>query len=233
MALDDDDIKKVQELIAAGLKTGLEGVPSVDDVGKIVTQSLGKLDLAGQIKTALEGAKPDDKGGDDKSKGGKGDQDARFEALEAKVREAEERREAAERDSRIQRRDSELREALVKNGIPADRVPMVLPYLRELKTAEGNPVIDFDESGKPLWRMQRKGFVDELDLGTAVEEWSRSDAAKHFLPAREGGGIGGNAGRRSAGGTGKLPRSSDGTLDLSKLAQTALQGMGAQQIDEL
>lgn len=243
MPLDDADKKTIADLIAANNKAQLDELGKLfltsDDATKLVTQSLEKglkdLDIGGQIKAALGGAGSG--AGDDKGKGGKKDGDldpsvkARLDEMAAQLKAEAEARQKAENGARTQRLESGLHDALAKAGVPAERIRHALVFLRSQTTEDGKPVIDVNEAGLPVYRDQKKGFVDVVDLAAGVKAWTGTDDGKHYLPASGAQGTGGHAGGHGGqNGPPQVPLTTDGKVDSAALRERLGAALGSVQI---
>lgn len=175
MALDDADKKVISDLIVAALKP--------ETIGAAVKAHLDGLKLdevvAAKVKDATKDlVKPEasDKADKDADKG-KGKDDPRVAALEAKFEQERAAREASEKARARDQLETAAREALVKSGVPADRVKHALAVLK----TEGT--LDFGADGKGGWKGKDRYGVDALltpEEGAAA--WVKSDDGKHFLP---------------------------------------------------
>ncbi|MEL6346888.1 MAG: hypothetical protein AAFV53_27495 [Myxococcota bacterium] len=238
MPLDDADKQFITDLITTSLKTNNDELDkkfaTAESVTKIVEQGLEKLDVTTQIKTALDDGlkevreKLNDKGNGEGGKTGKegeGEPSAevlrlqeRQQELERKLREQEQEAAASAQRERDSRLDGALRSALSKHNIPADRHDLVIPVLRNMKTADGKPVLYFDDAGKPLWTAQRKGYTDKLNVEDGIAEWAKTDVAKVYIPASGKQGAGGGGGESPGDGGG-------GVTSMDALANDLLSGL--------
>lgn len=236
MPLEDADKEFISTAIAEALKANNTELDkkftTADQTGKIVKQSLEGLNLAEQITTAVTEATKDFKktSGDDdpgKKKTEDGKPSAtelklqeRLEAMEKKNREAEQARQQAEARERDNRLTGTLRDALGAAGIPADRHGHALPYLRTLSLADGKSVLDFDAEGNPIWRQQGNGYVDVVSIKDGIAAWSKTEAAKVYVPASEKSGTGGSGGSTpTIQDRGNAPRNKDGSVSWGKVRQ--------------
>jgi hypothetical protein len=241
MPLDENDKKVIGELIGSALKANNAEIGkqfvTAEAASKMIEQNVAKLDIAGQVAKGLEKVKPKET----EVETGKGTKTVdpemaklreQQEQLETRLREADEKRVAAEARERHQKLEAALTHELTKAGIPSERHPHVLPFLRTLATTDGKPVLDVTEQGVPVWRAQRKGYVDDLDLAAGVKEWVETSDGKTYLPPRgtagTGDGVGGTgSGRRDS----TVPRAKDGTLDLGKLGDAVFRGLGGASVE--
>ena len=196
MPLDDADLKKVGEMIAGALKpealtAALQPIvaAAVTAATKPITERLDKGDKAAQAaaeeaKKAAE-AESAKKAEEEAKKGAAGGANrpaevdpailTQIKKLEEQVRASDQARQEAEAKVKREALDRTLRDELVKAGIPADRLPFVLPYLRERDVLT-------EHNGQPHW----KGKVKDVDglhaLDAGIADWVKSEG-KIFLPA--------------------------------------------------
>lgn len=233
MPLEAADIAKINELMAEALKNALKPealaaavapvVKAHTDAamkGVVTTEGLEKFgtDLAAKLKPA----EPENKGDGGK---GKGADDPVVQALTKKVAEMEAQNKAAleqvaaeKARSRADKLHTAARDALAKAGIPADRLPMALAYVKELG------VLDYD-GDNPGWKGKSSLGLDAvLPMEDAAAAWAKADG-KVFLPPTGASGTG--DGNRGGGGGGT--RNGTGlTLDslTRSLSSAALGGAG-------
>ncbi len=233
MPLDEADKTEIAEIVAGLLNASnaetAKRYASTEAVAKMFKQgfeeSIGALDIGGQITTALAGLKPPEGKADAQPDASKSPEFLRLqEALdkqEGQIREQTEAREAAEATSRQQRLDSAIRDGLSANNVLADRHPQAMAYLKTLKTKKGKPVLDTSDSGELIFRHQKAGYVDEVTIKDGLGLWTTTPDGKHYLPASGVNGDGQGAG--SAGALNpsaiKATRGADGRLDTAPLHQ--------------
>jgi len=233
MPLDDADKKFILDSIKANNEELGKQFVTADQATKMVEQNLTKglkdagLDKVGDtlsgITTQLEelgkggGKKKDGDGGKDKTDPAVARLQEELDNLKAQNQQAEQARIQAEESQRNTLLDNQLRAGLSKAGIPADRHDQAIAYLRTIKSGDGKPVLRFKDDGTPAYVAQRKGYVDELDIGAGVAEWGQTDSAKVYLPPKGGEGTGGGAGRHEDRRQGTVPRDKDGNLDWGAL----------------
>lgn len=235
MPLEAADIAKINELMADALKNALKPEALAAAVapvvkahteaamkGVVTTEGLEKFgtDLAAKLKPA----EPDPKAGDPANKS-KGADDPTVQALTRKVAEMEAANKAAleqvaaeKAKARIDRLHVAARDALAKAGIPADRLPMALAYVKELG------VLDYD-GDQPGWKGKSSLGLDAvLPMDDAAAAWAKADG-KVFLPPTGAGGTGDG----NRGGSGGGNRNGTGlTMDslTRSLSSAALGGAG-------
>jgi len=114
---------------------------------------------------------------------------ARMAEMEKKLeKERQARVEEADR-ARIAKERSELSAALRAAGVPDERLRSAVALLyTEDKRVEA-------KDDKVVFKMQRDGYVDELDLEAGLDEWLKSPEGKHYAPARDVRGSGAQGGR--------------------------------------
>lgn len=201
MALDEADVKRIGELIKEAIK------PEI--IGQVVKAHLDGLKLDEKIKEAVatgtkdlrekvDAADKGDKGDKDKDKSKSGEKGADDDRLAAMQRQIDERdRKLAEAESRqaAEALDAAARDALIKAGVPAERVPHALPFL---KTAG----VLVSKDGKPGWKGKDRFGVDAtLSLDEGAAAWAQTPDGKLYLPpsgvngtGEKAAGVGANAG---------------------------------------
>lgn len=133
---------------------------------------------------------------------------------------AENARKAAEAESRAKADalHNAAKDALIKAGIPADRVGLALPALKEAG------VLTYDGE-RPGWKGvdPKTNTPAVLDMAEGVKGWIAADG-KHLLPPKDLGGTGEGGGN----GGGSAPKSSvrgaDGKIDTNAALLAALNG---------
>jgi len=230
MPLNDEDKAAIGELIKSSLTafgTKLdEKFVTADAATKMVEQGTAKalegLDLDSKLNGLVEKLKPAG-GGDGGSKGGKGDAGGdgkpdpevaklqeRLEQMERQNREAQDQAAAAEKRAREQSLDNAMRSHLAAAGIPADKHDLAIPVLR---TEDGKPVVDLNDNGQPIYRQQKKGYVDEMAMADGLKGWASTEAGKTYIPATGANGTGDGTGGRQPQGGGSVPRTESGQVD--------------------
>jgi hypothetical protein len=219
MPLDEADLKKIGELITAGVAAGVKDLPTADVVTKMVNQGIAKavgdLKIDDKVTEAVKKAAPksedpaDDKGdskGKDKSaKDSKVDPavarlQEQLAELERKNREAEERANQEKASRQEQEAIGALRDALSANGVPSDRQGIAIA-----KLYHADKLIKRDADGKLFVPVNRKaGYTDNLEVGAFVKEYLATDEGKTFLPPKGSNGTGDGAGTRVQGGGGAV-----------------------------
>lgn len=233
MPLEAADIAKINELMADALKNALKPealAAAVAPVVKAHTDAALKGVVTGDaLKTQLDDlaaklkpADPDPKAGDPANKG-KGAEDPTVQALTRKVAEMEAANKAAleqvaaeKAKARTDRLHVAARDALAKAGIPADRLPMALAYVKELG------VLDYD-GDQPGWKGKNSLGLDAvLSMEEAAAGWTKADG-KVFLPPTGAGGTGDKLPNNGGGHTGPSAiRNGDGSLNLGALASKVM-----------
>jgi len=238
MALDQADITKIGELIGAALSseahTKAIGEAATAAVKKVVGEL--KLDKVGEtidekVSAATKDLKapPDDKKGVDKK-----DPDdptaKRLKALEDQVAQERKGREEAEAARKRDSLHTAAREALVKAGVPADRVRHAMATIIQ------DGVLAETSDGKPGWRgKDRFGVETVLPVEDGARAWVATDDGKAFIPARGANGTGDGAGGGPGGhgGPTTVPKKADGTPDFSALRGAALSGLSGGSVSAL
>jgi hypothetical protein len=243
MPLDDADKKFISEAVAAAMKTHGEEADkkyvTADAAGKMVEQgvkggieALKLPDLIGEaVKKALPaggGANPAGGGAGDGDKGGKGKGDGtpdpqvaklqeQLEKLEAQNREAQKAREAAEATNRSQKLQGELRAALQAGGASPGLIDAAMALLPSRQLSDGKPILVHEADGSVKMRLQRKGYVDSVDVAAGVKDWLATDEGKNYLPASGKQGTGDGAGGSPRQNSSTVPLK-DGKIDFGALA---------------
>lgn len=216
LALDADDLAKIQELITgsiSGLETKLPRV--VGQLVELKTKGVAsKEDIEGllaEIKTKGKGAEgggsgdKGDKGGEggDKSKGAEGDAGEfamlrrQMAALEKQARESAERAEAAEAARLRSMRDVTIRSALEAAGVN----PHLRAALQSFLVAEERVKIA-DDGAIVFVQPTEIGTTEEVALDAGLKSFLGTEAGKAYLPARDKGGTGEGGRGGSEGGSG-------------------------------
>lgn len=244
MPLDQADLEQIGKLIAGAIAP-IAGAVAPENLAKTITPIIEAQNKAAGVVTAAELAKREadaKKAAEDKAKAdadaaAKATEDAKkgkkdevpvvpAEVLElqkqlAAITKANEEnaRKAAEADAarRADALHSTAKEALAKAGIPADRIHLALPVLKEAG------VLTYDGE-RPGWKGidPKTNTPAVLDMLDGVKGWIEGDG-KHFLPPKDLGGTGDGAG--NGGGSGRVAtslRDSSGKLDMDAALRRAL-----------
>lgn len=211
MPLDENDLKKVGELIAGALKThGEESAKATEAlVGKVVTAKLGDVTktietLKTDTEKRFEGLpKPQDPPKDDKGgKGGAGgssiQDDPAFKKLQADLeaerkRADEQARKAKEQEEarQAQHLRQSLLDALTAQGVDPKRVKDAADLLI------ARQVVKLNDKGEPIWPLKRNWGEEPVAVKDAAKEWLATDDGKHWLPPVGTQGTGDGAGKTS------------------------------------
>jgi hypothetical protein len=202
MALDDADKKFIGELIAAQLKPEALAA-AVAPVVKAHTDAALKGVVTGdalktqldELAAKLKPAEPENKGGDGKGKDKEAD--PRLDAMAAKIKEMEAQSAAKDRllaeegaKARTKSLHDAAREALAAAGVPADRLPAALAYVKDLG------VLDYDGDTAGWKGKTSLGLDGVLPMKDAAAAWVKAEG-KLFLPPTNASGTG--DGNRGAG----------------------------------
>lgn len=151
-------------------------------------------------------------GGNGKGKGGKGggDDDAittmRAE-YEARIAEVEKRADQAERKRQEEHENAQRTEERAKLGGALRAAGINEGLLRSAQALlySEDKRIGRSKEGAVVFKMQREGYVEDLDLAAGLEEWLKTPEGKHFAPTRDARGSGAESGRAggAAGANGK------------------------------
>lgn len=225
MALSDEDKAEVGEAI----KTALGEL----DVKGLVAAGFKGLNVAGAIKAAVEGEfgerdtaaeEAAAKAKKEKEEAGEGakSMDPRVAKeladMRTKLANANLRSEEAETARKNEALVVAGRSALAKAGVQANRIDHAMALLHNaqerLRTdSDGHPVVYFRRTGPT------GDFDDLVGLTAGIAEWVKTDDGKAFLPAIEGGGTGGGAGKK------KGADGSQNATTQDQLAGTLLDGI--------
>jgi hypothetical protein len=238
MPLDAEDLKKIQEMIG-GVATlvapeNLAKViaPIVEAQNKangvltkaeLEAQKKAEADKAAADKALADKAEADRKAAEEAEKLRKAGKeppvkDPAVVELEKRVAEltkantdAAAREAAAKEQARIDALHNATRDALIKAGIPADRVKAAMASVKE------DGVLTYD-GDRPGWKGTdpKTNAAAVLDLESAAAAWVKADG-KLFLPPAGTGGTGGdpNNGARS-GPKAQSVRNADGSIDIDR-----------------
>lgn len=196
MPLDEDDLGKIGELIAAALKTNNEQV-TMPAIKTAVTEA-GKGALSEeQVRKLIDDRVPtpgpgpaDDPPGDD-------DDDPRWARMQQQIEQATKKAEAAEK-ARLEaeearqneRRNALVREALTEAGIDPKHMSKAMSDLRDTQRIQ---VLD---DGTLVYRTKGDYGDVDYDLDKGLTKYLETDGAV-FAPADGGGGTGDNPGART------------------------------------
>lgn len=191
MALDEDDLKKVAELIASEQEKATKATLKV--IGEQLKPVISRIEAVEKTATAKPDDQPDDE--PDEGRGASADPEvkalkAKMAALEARAQKAEQDRREAEEKAKAERLQQAARDALLAAGVPADRVKAALA------TLQVDGLLDYDDQGQPGIKFQRQGYAEVLTGKDGAAEWLKSDVGKIFLPPADVGGTGERSGRR-------------------------------------
>lgn len=249
MPLEQADLEKIGQLIAAAVAPIASAV-APEALAKTVTPIIEAQNKAAGVVTAAELAKREadaKKAAEDKAKAdadaaaAKAAEDAKKKGKEepaavppevlelqkqlAAITKAndENARKAAEADAarRADALHSTAKEALAKAGIPADRIHLALPVLKEAG------VLTYDGE-RPGWKGidPKTNTPAVLDMLDGVKGWIEGDG-KHFLPPKDLGGSGEGIGVRGGGSRVSSPlRNPDGSLNLDAAADSFVTNLG-------
>lgn len=219
----DDDKPMSRKDMLAEMNKAITGATKNwgERISKTLTEATAKLVTEGQapILAKLEEiAKVGGQAGGGESKGdGKGGVPAEFQAQLAKAEQiAKEAKEGQlalekrlkEKDSELENRtiNSELTKALLDAGVRSEHTDALILLHR----ATGSIVM---KDGIPVAKVKREGYEEELSLGDAMKEWTKTPKGKLYLPPVDAGGTGDgkipNNGRDSGAFGGLLTGSSD------------------------
>lgn len=226
MALDQADLTKITEMIGAALTseahTKAIGEAAAGAVKKVVGDL--KLDKVGEtIDAKIQAVTKDLKAPPDDKKGGdKKDDDATAQRLKALEDQVAERDRKLEESETARKRDSihtAARDALVKAGVPADRVRHAMAVL-----VQDGLLVDAD--GKPGWKgKDRYGVETVLSVEAGAKAWVATDDGKAFLPAHGAGGTGDGAGDPARRVAPSVEKGADGKPKFGSLAGAVLDGL--------
>ena len=246
MPLEQADLEQIGKLIAGAIAP-LAGAVSPENLAKTITPIIEAQNKAAGVVTAAELAKrdADAKKAADDAAAAKVAADAAEAAKKGKKDEApvvppevlelqkqlalitksneDNARKAAEADAarKADALHSATKEALAKAGVPADRIHLALPALKEAG------VLVYDGE-RPGWKGTdpKTNTPAVLDMLDGVKGWVEGDG-KHFLPPKDLGGSGEGIGVRGGGSRVSSPlRNSDGSLNLDAAADSFVSNLG-------
>lgn len=217
MTLTPEQLAEIDKRTTAAIQAALAGdafkgvlsaalAPAIEGATKPLAEKLATLE-AGAAK------KPDPPPGKKAGEGAGGDlspeAQQRFAAMEAKLADAENKAKAAERAALEDRAHGAVRDALVKAGIPAERVPLALAFVK----SEG--LIKFADDGTfGFDKVDQWGGKVKQDPAAWAGEFVKTDTGKALLPAAPTQGSGGQ-GRTTA-----PPTINGTTIDWDALARS-------------
>lgn len=198
MPLDEADKKFIGDLIkeslkpetiGAAVKSHLEGLKLDEKIAEKVK------DATKDLKAPKKGEEDDEDEVDDKGKkkpkSGESAADKKLAAIEKRLADETKAREEAEGARKRDQLEAAAKDALVKAGVPAERVRHAMAVLKQ------DGVLDFTAEGKPGWKGKDKYQVDTvLGVDDGAAAWVKSDDGKAFLPASNAGGIDQPGGKR-------------------------------------
>jgi len=122
------------------------------------------------------------KGGDDVADAAakmREEYEARMREVENQAKSVREEAEAERAKAREQQERAALREQLREAGVPDGllRGAVAALYVEDRRVGR-------DADGNIIFKAQRAGFVDELDLSKGITEWLDSEEGKHYRAAR-------------------------------------------------
>ena len=201
MPLDDADKTTIKELIA--------GAFSPATIGAAVKSHLDTLKIGETIAAEVAKLAPKKEEEVPAPKNGKDDPTAaRIAAMEKQLGEQTAARLAAEDARKADARDTAVRDALGKAGVPADRIR------HAMATLQADQVLTFTADGKPGWKGKDQFGVDAvLSPDEAAAKWAATADGKIFLPPT------------GANGTGEGTRQSHGVGGGAPLTLDALRGI--------
>jgi len=204
---------EVEKLVADAVKNTFTGdafkgalsaalAPAIEGATKPLAEKLATLE-AGAKKPETQ---PEKKGEDGKLSP---EVQQRIAAMEAKLADAESKAKAAERSALEDRAHGAVRDALVKAGVPADRVPLALAFVK----SEG--LIKFADDGTfGFDKVDQWGGKVKQDPAAWAGEFVKTDTGKALLPAAPTQGAG------SQGRTTAPPTINGTTIDWDALARS-------------
>lgn len=228
MALDEADIKRINELVSESLKAAMSPDvlgkilgPAVEAHVKAATKDIVTPDaLKAQMEELAKTLKPAETKDDGKGKA-KGDESEALAAMRKQMDELKAATEAAnraridaERKAVADANRAKLKDALVAAGIDPKAMHIVVPAIE----ASGQVTFDGDAVG---WRgKDTYGAEKVLDYVEGAKAWASTDDGKRFLPASGAQGTGDGASKNNGSGHAGASaiRNADGSLNLAALA---------------
>jgi len=212
MALDKADLDKITEMINGSL-TGDAFTRTIGEaVSAGLKPALAKIDetIATKVTEATKDLKKPDgdgRGADGKFKpDAKDDANARLQAVEKQLVDANKAREESENARRRDQLHAAAKDALAKAGVPTERIRHAMAVLQQ------DGVLDFAADGSPGFKGKDKyGQPAVLPLEEGATAWIKTDDGKAFLPPTNVQGTGDGAGSRP------IVRGADGKVDVASL----------------
>lgn len=217
MTLTPEQKAEVEKLVADAVKNTFTGdafkgalsaalAPAIEGATKPLTDKITALETAATKKPA------DPPPGKKEGEGAPGippELKQQIAAMEAKLADAESKAKAAERSALEDRAHGAVRDALVKAGVPADRVSLALAFVK----SEG--LIKFAEDGTfGFDKVDQWGGKVKQDPAAWAGEFVKTDTGKALLPAAPTQGAG------SQGRTTAPPTINGTTIDWDALARS-------------
>lgn len=196
MSLTPEQKAEVDKLVADAVKNAFTGdafkgaltaalAPAIEGATKPLADKLATLE-AGAKKPETPAPKKDEEGG----KGIPAEFQQKIAAMEAQLKDAEAKRAAAERSALEDRAYGSVRESLAKAGVPADRIPLAMAFVK----SEG--LVKFAEDGSfGFEKVDQWGNKAKVDPAAWATDFVKTDTGKALLPAAPTQGAGGQPGQ--------------------------------------
>jgi hypothetical protein len=216
VTLTPEQLAEIDKRMGEAIKTAFTGdafkgalsaalAPAIEGATKPLAEKLATLEAGAK--------KPETPPGKKEGEGKPGDlspeAQQRFAAMEAKLADAENKAKAAERAALEDRAHGAVRDALAKAGVPADRIPLALAFVK----SEG--LIKFADDGTfGFDKVDQWGGKVKQDPAAWAGEFVKTDTGKQLLPAAPTQGAG------SQGRTTAPPTINGTTIDWDALARS-------------
>jgi len=202
MTLDEDDIKKITEMLAEQMKSlQTEVLPTaIKSAVKAATKSVlttdaleDRLKASEEAAAAAAAAAAEEKAKADGSKqGGDSATKAALAALQAKVAASEQRAKEAEAAAKASRLNTSIRQALLEAGASPDHITAALTVVG----AEGS--FQIDDAGEVVFTKQGEYGPETLSAADGAKEFLETKTGAIFLPPTGQEGTGAGVGRSKA-----------------------------------
>lgn len=189
MTLTPEQLAEIDKRMADTIKAALTGADFKAVLSAALTPAIegATKPLAEKLATLEAGAKKPETAPEKKGEDGKvpAEVQAQINALKAELTASQEKAKAAERAAMEDRAYGSVREALAKAGVPADRVPLAMAFVK----TEG--LVKFAEDGTfGFEKIDQWGGKIKQDPAAWAGEFIKTDTGKALLPAAPTAGTG-------------------------------------------
>lgn len=195
---------------------------------EVKEQMLGTLNETLEKITKAAGGGNGTSNGKKKSGEASGELDQIRQEYEARIAEIEKRAAKAESDQKTERENAQRTEERSKltAALQAANVPQGLVRAAAALLYVEDKRIGRDRDGKVVFKAQREGYVEDLDLAAGIEEWLKSAEGKYYAPARDVRGSGAEGGRMSGQASGQKQTLQEKKRELARAILAAERGIG-------